>query len=488
VARQLELGGRHEEAVGRYLSAARYARNVSGNREAYQLMTLALELQPKDPRVLFSIHKEREQILRGWGRRRRQLEEITLLRNLAEQAGDPILRATALVRRLRWDQDAGKAKEVLQRFDSAMAAAVAAQDPHLQADALRLRARALNDLGQNDEALDAVEKALRLAPQSEHGRRLRGEILHTQGNIRFYTGQFSDAVNSYAEALSLFRQLGFKRLEATMLMNIGFVSQSMGDYEGALKYYQDAYNIDLQIGDRFYTGAKLANIGQAYAEMGQFDRAEKYLRKAIELCKAVEDASGMGDALTTLGQIRLWQGEADSARRKLVEGLQAARESENAYGEMRAQIYLGFARLEAGEPPEVALEEGEQATALCRRSNMPQGIVFGLMLQARALRAQRQIPEALARSSEAMAVVATGTPIVGVEEALCTHAELLHLLGRTAEARPFMQRALDEVAKKAKRLKQEERLRSFLGSKVIQHIVTTYRQIIGPTDDLLPRL
>lgn len=485
VARQLELGGAVEEAVQRYVAAARYARNVSGNREAFQLLTLALESGVRDPRVLFEIHKEREQILRGWGRRSKQLEEITRMRVLAEEAEDPGLRATALMRRLRHEQDGGHPKRVLDRFDSAMAAAVAAGDALLQADALRLRARALNDLGQNDEALVAVEKALRLLPKEQGSLRLRGELLHTQGNIRFYTGQPAEAVGSYAEALSYFRKGGHKRLEGTMLMNIGFVSQAMGDYEGALKYYQESYNIDLQIGDRLYTGAKLANIGQAYAEIGQYDRAEKYLRKALDLCQTVEDVSGVGDVLTTLGQIRLWQGNVDSARKKLLEGVRLSRESENAYGEMRAQIYLGFARLEAGEPPDLALEEGEQATLLSRRSNMPQGVVFGLMLQAEALKAQRRFDEGLARSAEAMAVVATGTPIVGVEEALCTHAELLHLMGRTSEARPFMQRGLDEILKKARRFRQPERQRSFLAGRVIRRILDSYTQIVGPLGDEL---
>jgi serine/threonine protein kinase/tetratricopeptide (TPR) repeat protein len=304
VARQLAQGGHKEEAVERYLSAARYARNISGNRESFQLMTLALDLQPSDPRVLFDIHTERERILRGWGRRRKQEEEVEALLTIAEQLGEDGVRAVALGRALRFDQDGGRANRVLTKFDRAMAAAVAAGDPLLQADALRLRARALNDLGRNDEALRSVGKALRLIPEDNQGLRLRGEVLHIQGNIRFYTGKQREAVESYAEALAIFRKLQFRRLEAMMLMNIGFVSQCMGEYEGALRYYQDSYNIDLEIGDRFSTGTKLANIGQAHAEMGQFDLAERYLRKAGDLCRAVEDMGGLSDAITTLGRPR----------------------------------------------------------------------------------------------------------------------------------------------------------------------------------------
>jgi len=488
VARQFQLAGKRDEAVERYMAAARYARNVSGNRESYQLMTLALELGPTEPAVLFEIHEEREQILRGWGRRRKQEEEIARLTELADSSGDAALLARSRARWLRFLQDGGKAHRVLKDFDETMEAAVASGDVTLQAEVLRLRARALNDLGRNHEALDAVSKALKLLPEDRRGARMRGELLHTQGNIHFYTGQMKRSVESYAEALALFRKLGFRRLEATMLMNIGFVSQCMGAYEGALDYYQQAYNIDLQIGDRFYTGAKLANIGQAYAEIGQYGRAEKYLRKAVELCRAVEDASGESDALTTLGQIRLWQGNTTSARRYLTDGLRLARESESAYGEMRAQIYVAFAKLEAGEPPEGALAEAEQATALSRRSDMPQGVVFGLMLQAKALAALNRLDDALARSSEAMSLVATGTPIVGVEEALHVHAQLLHGLGRTAEARPFMERALEEITKKGKRLKQAERLATFLDAAPIKEILTTYTRIIGPVDGLLPKV
>lgn len=487
VARQLALGGQKEEAVEKYLSAARHARNISGNRESFQLMTLALDLQPPDPRVLFDIHNEREQILRGWGRRRKQEEEVEALVTIAEQLGEKGATAVALGRALQFDQDGGRANRVLAKFDQAMAAAVAAGTPLLQADALRLRARALNDLGRNDEALDSVGKALQLLPGDNEGLRLRGEVLHTQGNIRFYTGKQREAVESYAEALALFRKLQFRRLEATMLMNIGFVSQCMGEYEGALRYYQDSYNIDLEIGDRFYTGAKLANIGQAHAEMGQFDRAEKYLRKAGDLCRSVEDTGGLSDTLTTLGQMRLWQGRVADARKYLAKGLDLARQAESAYSEMRARIYLAMAKHEAGEPHEAALNEAQVATELSRRSDMPQGIVFGTMVAATILAEMGKIDEAVSRSSEAMSVIATGTPIVGVEEPLHVHAKLLRDAGRLSEAKPFLQRAVDEIRKKARRIKHEDRRASFLSVRSIREVVTTYTQLVGPADDLISR-
>lgn len=484
VARQLALGGQKQEAVARYLSAATYARNISGNREAFQLMTLALELQPTDSTALFTIHKEREQILRGWGRRRKQEEEIDSLLRVADQSGDKQLRAIALGRALRFDQDGGRANRVLSKFNDAMAAAVEAGDPLRQADALRLRARALNDLGKNDDALDSVGKALRLIPQGEDGLRLRGELLHTQGNIRFYTGKLKEAVESYAEALAYFRKLKFRRLEATMLMNIGFVSQCMGEYEGALRYYQESYNIDIEIGDRFYTGAKLANIGQAYAEMGQFERAERYLRKAGELCRSVEDTSGLADGLTTLGQVRLWEGAVADARRYLQKGVELAQRAESAYSEMRARIYLALAKLEAGESKENALEQALVATDLSRRSDMPQGVVFGLMVSALIRAEMGQLEEALALSSEGMTVIATGTPIVGVEEPLHVHAKLLRDAGRVSEAKPFMERAIGEIRKKARRFSHADQRASFLAVRPIQEIVNTYTRLVGPVEGL----
>jgi eukaryotic-like serine/threonine-protein kinase len=487
VGRQLALGGHKEEAVSKYLSAARHARHISGNRESFQLMTLALELQPADPRILFDIHKEREQILRGWGRRRKQEQEVQSLVSISEQMGEKDVRAVALGRALQFDQDGGRANRVLTQFDQAMAAAVAAGDPLLQADALRLRARALNDLGRNDEALDSAGKALQLLPDDAEGKRLRGEVLHTQGNIRFYTGKQREAVESYAEALALFRKLEFRRLEATMLMNIGFVSQCMGEYEGALRYYQDSYNIDLEIGDRFYTGAKLANIGQAHAEMGQFERAEKYLRKAGDLCRAVEDTGGLSDAITTLGQMRLWQGRVADARKYLSKAVDLSRQAESAYSEMRARIYLAMAKHEAGEPHEAALKEAEVATELSRRSDMPQGVVFGTMVTATILADMGKLDEALSRSSEAMSVIATGTPIVGVEEPLHVHAKLLRDAGRLSEAKPFLQRAVDEIRKKVRRIKQDDRRDSFLSVRSIREVVTTYTQLVGPADELIPR-
>lgn len=486
VAQQLQLAGRKDDAVERFLAAARYAQSFSGSRESYQLLTLALELEPDSPVTRFTLHSEREEILRLWGRRRPEEEEIARMEEISQDTQDPAQLALARVRRLRFEQDAGRARRVLRSFDAAMEAAVAAQAPALQIEALRLRSRALNDLGRNQEALDAVGKALGLLPQKDADSRLKGELLHARGNIEFYTGRMTDSVRAYAEALALFRSLGLQRLEATMLMNIGFVSQCMGDYEGALDYYKQAYDIDLKLGDRLQTGVKLANIGQAYGELGFYRQAERYLKKAIDLCKAVEDIGNESDAVTTLGQVRLWQHDVGPARDLLLEGLSLAKASESAYGEMRARIYVALARLEAGEPPEMALADAHEATELSRRSDMPQGVVFGLMIEAKALLSLGRNEEALARSSEAMSLVATGTPIVGVEEALRQHAVILHALGRSAEARPFIQRSLEEVAKKARRLKRGDYLASFLKTPIIDGITRTYTQIVGPPGDLLP--
>jgi tetratricopeptide (TPR) repeat protein len=151
---------------------------------------------------------------------------------------------------------------------------------------------------------------------------------------------------------------------------------------------------------------------------------------------------------------------------------------------MRSRIYLGMAKLEGGEPAESAIQEASIATELSRRSDMPQGVVFGLMLMARALSSLGRKEEALQRSSEAMALVATGTPIVGVEEALHEHAKVLRDLGRTTEARPFLERALKEIRKKVRRLKTPERQQSFLAVKPIRDVLATYALVIGPIEDL----
>ncbi len=118
---------------------------------------------------------------------------------------------------------------------------------------------------------------------------------------------------------------------------------------------------------------------------------------------------------------------------------------------------------------------------------MPQGVVFGAMVAATILADMGKLDEAMTRSSEAMSVIATGTPIVGVEEPLHVHAKLLRDAGRQSEAKPFLQRAVDEIRKKARRIKHEDRRDSFLSVRYIREVVTTYTQLVGQADDLIPR-
>src|SRR6185295_13278879 len=105
----------------------------------------------------------------------------------------------------------------------------------------------------------------------------RATILNERGATLSNIGRLEAAIESYAEALVIYRALGMARQEARALNNMGMVFAALGEYEEALAHYKSALKIDQALGERSHIAHKLGNIGRCYSDLGDVDRAESYL-------------------------------------------------------------------------------------------------------------------------------------------------------------------------------------------------------------------
>ncbi|HEX4457215.1 MAG TPA: AAA family ATPase, partial [Polyangia bacterium] len=84
MAEHLLAAGDRMGAGRALVSAGAYARDNASNADAFALLTRALELLPADAHdERYDAHGEREQILRGWGKRPAQLREVHYMRKHA---------------------------------------------------------------------------------------------------------------------------------------------------------------------------------------------------------------------------------------------------------------------------------------------------------------------------------------------------------------------------------------------------------------------
>jgi tetratricopeptide (TPR) repeat protein len=479
IARHLELAGDAIAAAERYLRAATHAAGVGGNADALRQLGRALKLLPRDEHARrFQAHAQREEILRRMVRRPEQLREIQSMLRAAQSLADPGRLARAHVQLAAFHLLAGDATAAARAAWPALEHARQAGDPLAEAEALRLRAVISQRTGHAAESLEIIQGALALCDDSAPGLEQRARILLIRGTTLWHMGRLEEAIESYAEALVIYRHLHHPRQEAQALNNMANIFAAMGEFEEALAHYKRSLKLDQQLGDRASIAIKLGNIGQTYADIGDVARAERYLRRGLALGEELGDSTASTDSAISLGQIALTLGRHVEAITLLERGLALARQGDNRYMEIRARIYLAWADLDAGHDPATALDLARTATELAADMPMPVGQTFGLAVQGLALAALGRIDHAAAASAHAVTLQAAMERPEGAEQILYIHAILCEAAGRLDEAVQAIRQARREVEAKASRLRDNALRALYLASRTPAAIDAVHDRLI----------
>jgi tetratricopeptide (TPR) repeat protein len=81
-------------------------------------------------------------------------------------------------------------------------------------------------------------------------------------------GQYEQAVDFHEQALAIFRELGGRAEEGTVLGNLGSAYYKLGQYERAIDLYEQHLEIAREIGDRAGEGTRPGQFGRAYSKPG----------------------------------------------------------------------------------------------------------------------------------------------------------------------------------------------------------------------------
>lgn len=498
IARHLELAGDAGPAAERYLYAASHAIELGGNADAFRQLARALKLLPTtDHERRFAAFRLREEILRRLGKRTEQLRELHAMRKEAEAIGEAGKLAMAHCALAQFYVDVGKAAAALRAIAPALQYAREANDPLAEAEALRLRAAIARMVGNTDEALRMVDQALHLVEakgaMTEAGRpsaavlTARATILNQRGTTLWNIGKLEQSIESYAEALVIYRAIGMQRQEAKALNNMGIVFAALGEYEEALSHYKSALKIDQALGERSGIALKLGNIGQCYSDLGDYNRAESYLSRALKVAEKTGDLLAASDAAVSWGQTKLQRGDARAALRLFERGLALATESRERYQEVRALAYTALAHIVVGTPAETALEMARSATEWARKMPMRAGVVYGLAFQALALSKLGRHDEAIRASDNAIALLEEGRTD-GVEHVWSWRAAVMEAAGKTDEAQTARNRAQAEIAAKADKLRDPDLRKTYLESRRTDNpgLAGVIEVQIGRKSDTLP--
>jgi CHAT domain-containing protein/uncharacterized protein HemY len=208
--------------------------------------------------------------------------------------------------------------------------------------------------------------------QTTDARKTEADRLMKQGMQQSQTGQLRAALNSWQQALQIYRTIKNRLGEALALNFLGGAYRSLGDYGKAIDYTQQSLAIARSIKDRPSEGFAMGNLGVAYYSLGNYAKAIEYSQQSLAIVRSIKDRQNEGLALGNLGGAYLNLYNYAKAIEYSQQSLAIARSIKDRQGEGRALGNLGSAYQSLGDYGK-AIDYTQQWLAIARSIKDRQG-------------------------------------------------------------------------------------------------------------------
>ena len=244
--------------------------------------------------------------------------------------------------------------------------AVAQTTDARKAEADRLLDQGLqqHQIGQFPAALDSWQQALQIY-RALKNRHKEGWALGNLGGAYSSLGNYAKAIEYSQQRLVIAREIKDRNGEGQALSNLGKTYRSLGNYAKAIEYTQQSLAIAREIKDRQREGLALGNLGVAYLSLGNYAKAIEYTQQDLVIAREIKDRKGEGTALGNLGAAYSSLGDYAKAIEYTQQSLAIAREIKDRQGEGQALGNLGVAYLSLGDYAK-AIEYVQQQLAIAR--------------------------------------------------------------------------------------------------------------------------
>jgi CHAT domain-containing protein/tetratricopeptide (TPR) repeat protein len=177
------------------------------------------------------------------------------------------------------------------------------QNPQAQA-AKKLLEQAIQK-GQQQEYKQAIPifQQVLVIVRELKDQKLEALVLVWLGFCNNALGEKQKALEFYNSSLPLYRAVGDRSGEARTLNNIGLVYDALGQKQKALEFYNSSVPLSRAVGDRSGEAGTLNNIGAVYDALGQKQKALEFYNSSVPLWRAVGDRTGEARTLNNIGKV-----------------------------------------------------------------------------------------------------------------------------------------------------------------------------------------
>ncbi len=227
-------------------------------------------------------------------------------------------------------------------------------DSALIGDVLRAEALVQRDSDHPDQALEKFKSSLAAARQSGDPL-LQASDLVDIGFVTLQSGRYDQAVTLSQEAAEFATSVQARWQLQLAVGNIGWADYNLGDFDNALTNFRAAEQQAKEIGMVGKRVLWLQDAGLAAYRLGNFDEARKYDEEALKSAAtlpAADEVDQIVNVQANLALLLIGQGQIDEARKYSDAAVAAARESKDINVVAYATFVRGLVSARQADEPD----------------------------------------------------------------------------------------------------------------------------------------
>lgn len=293
-------------------------------------------------------------------------------------------------------------------------------------------AKAIFNLLQLQDRQD--KEASRPSAQTPSSPKAEADRLLRQGYQQRNSNQFEEALQSFQQALTIYRQLHDRQWEGNALAALGFYYDERRESQKALSYWQQVLAVRRELHDREAEAAALDFLVSDYVSLKNYTQALEYQQQSLALARQTHNPEREKQALENLAGIyEQHLGDSAKAVSYLQQGLVLARETQNRHAEMDFLIEIGKLYSRQGDyNKEIALSQ--QALAIAREMHEDTSEREALQLLGDSYQALGNYSKAIDSYQQMLAIARQEKYRAGEWQDLETLGDALFQAGKIVEA------------------------------------------------------
>jgi adenylate cyclase len=184
-------------------------------------------------------------------------------------------------------------------------------------------------------------KLIEKASQDSIGKYLVSGFLQ-KGNGFKLKGDYSEALDSYFQAIELAQRFDQDEKIAPLFISVGDTYSTMKDYETAVNYYDKGIPEIRNSKDSTRLAIALLNSGESYFYANNFQQAMQYLEEAKEIFTVKNHEIGLAYSSGNLGMVYTKQNKDVLARDLLNQAIEKVEKYEDFYAVSVYNLFLAY--------------------------------------------------------------------------------------------------------------------------------------------------